>query len=118
MTSHVDEQIQARIAAAKKKRQQQRQQRAELDANRQAGLNARKTAKLRYLRGAEDHAGVTETVTVAADTLSAADGSRGDTPTTLGQSPTVATPSSGAADGNCGHTPTVASVSPTDADDE
>jgi hypothetical protein len=49
MTSHVDAQIQARIAAATKKRQQQRQQRAELDANRQAGLAARKTAKLKRL---------------------------------------------------------------------
>lgn len=45
MTSHVDAAIQARIAAARNKRQQQRQQRAELDANRQAGLEARKAAK-------------------------------------------------------------------------
>ncbi|MEU4487351.1 hypothetical protein AB0H94_21145 [Streptomyces purpurascens] len=49
MTSHVDAQIQARIAAATNKRQQQRQQRAELDANRQAGLAARKKAKLRRI---------------------------------------------------------------------
>lgn len=45
--NHVDEAIQARIAAARNKRQQQRQRRAELDANRQAGLQARHTAKLR-----------------------------------------------------------------------
>ncbi|MES9523137.1 hypothetical protein [Streptomyces capoamus] len=47
MTSHVEEQIRARIAAATNKRQQQRQQRAELDEARQAGLEARKAAKLR-----------------------------------------------------------------------
>lgn len=47
MTSHVDEQVAARIAAATNKRQQQRRQRAELDANRQAGLAARKTTKLK-----------------------------------------------------------------------
>ncbi|MFF9625388.1 hypothetical protein [Streptomyces griseosporeus] len=47
MTSYVEAQVQAAIAAAKSKRQQQRQQRAELDANRQAGLEARKRTKIR-----------------------------------------------------------------------
>ncbi|GAA2441516.1 hypothetical protein [Streptomyces glaucus] len=42
MTSHVDEQIQARITAAKNKRQQ----RAELDENRAHGLTARHLAKM------------------------------------------------------------------------
>ncbi|WP_225642692.1 hypothetical protein [Streptomyces werraensis] len=45
MTTHVDEQVQARIAAAKAKRELQAEQRAELAANRQAGLTARKKAK-------------------------------------------------------------------------
>jgi hypothetical protein len=49
LTSHVDEQVAARIAAAKYKRQQQRQRRAELDANRQAGLVARKKTKLKRI---------------------------------------------------------------------
>lgn len=47
MTSHIEQQIQARITAAKAKRQQQGQQRAELDEARQAGLEARKRAKLK-----------------------------------------------------------------------
>ncbi|MEU6101174.1 hypothetical protein [Streptomyces flaveolus] len=46
MTSHVDAQIQARIAAAKAKRQQRRRQRAELKEAREYGLQARHTAKL------------------------------------------------------------------------
>ncbi|MET8947431.1 hypothetical protein ABZX30_28780 [Streptomyces sp. NPDC004542] len=49
MTSHVDQQVQAAIAAARNKRQQQRQQRAELDANRQAGVAARHRAKLKRI---------------------------------------------------------------------
>ncbi|WP_319054099.1 hypothetical protein [Streptomyces europaeiscabiei] len=106
MTSHVDNAVAARIAAAREKRQQRRQQRAELDAARIPGLAARHDAKMRRwaqeedaamgqsptpganrrdtptvasvdltdadLRGAADHAGVTETVTVAADNPSAA----------------------------------------------
>ncbi|MFE6530035.1 hypothetical protein ACFVMA_13960 [Streptomyces rochei] len=52
MTSHVDEQIAARIAAAKLKRSKRRQQRAELDEQRQYGLEARHAAKVR--RWAED----------------------------------------------------------------
>lgn len=47
MTSHVDEQIAARIAAAKAKRAKRRQQREELDDAREHGLQARHTAKLR-----------------------------------------------------------------------
>jgi hypothetical protein len=43
VTSHVDEQVAARIAAAKNKRQQ----RAELDAARIPGLAARHNAKMR-----------------------------------------------------------------------
>ncbi|MET7294915.1 hypothetical protein ABZS79_22755 [Streptomyces griseoloalbus] len=46
MTSHVDEQIAARIAAAKAKRQQRRQQREELDKARAHGLTARHLAKM------------------------------------------------------------------------
>ena len=46
MTSHVDEQVAARIAAAKAKAQQQKQQRAEFHQRRQAGLKARRAAKL------------------------------------------------------------------------
>lgn len=47
MTSHVEQQVADRIAEARAKRQQQAQQRAELDDARQAGLAARKTAKLK-----------------------------------------------------------------------
>lgn len=49
MTSHVDEQIRARIAAARAKREQQRQQRAELAEARQHGLAARRRTKLQRL---------------------------------------------------------------------
>ncbi|MEU3435455.1 GNAT family N-acetyltransferase [Streptomyces sp. NPDC006863] len=52
MTSHVEQQIQARIAAARAKREQQRQQRAELTEARTAGLAARHRTKLQ--RQAED----------------------------------------------------------------
>ncbi|MFJ3290390.1 hypothetical protein ACIPMW_34500 [Streptomyces sp. NPDC086669] len=47
MTSHVDEQVQARIAAASAKRAKRRQQRDELDEARAHGLEARHTAKMR-----------------------------------------------------------------------
>ncbi|WP_180685326.1 hypothetical protein [Streptomyces gossypiisoli] len=47
MASHVDEQIAARIAAARLKRERRRQQRAEMDEARRYGLNARHAAKLR-----------------------------------------------------------------------
>ncbi|MFJ3719064.1 hypothetical protein [Streptomyces sp. NPDC090057] len=47
MTSHVDEQVQARIAAARAKTQQQREDREEFAERRAAGLEARKHAKLR-----------------------------------------------------------------------
>ncbi|MFD7996284.1 hypothetical protein [Streptomyces mexicanus] len=46
-TSHVDEQVQARIAAARLKREQRQQRRAELDENRAHGLQARHLAKMR-----------------------------------------------------------------------
>ncbi|MER6296863.1 hypothetical protein [Streptomyces althioticus] len=52
MTSHVDEAVQARIAAAKEKRAKRRQQREELDEARAYGLTARHAAKMR--RWAED----------------------------------------------------------------
>ncbi|MFJ6846408.1 hypothetical protein ACIQRE_27515 [Streptomyces griseoluteus] len=54
MTSHVDEAVAARIAAAKAKRRQRRQRRAELDEYRQHGLTARHTAKLARRAGEED----------------------------------------------------------------
>lgn len=47
MPSHVDQQIQARIAAARAKTQQQREERGAFAESRAAGLVARKTAKLR-----------------------------------------------------------------------
>lgn len=47
MSSHVEQQIQARIAAARAKTQQQREDRAEFARRRAAGLEARKHAKLR-----------------------------------------------------------------------
>ncbi|WP_406255453.1 hypothetical protein [Streptomyces chartreusis] len=47
MTSHVETQIQARIAAARLKRARRRQQRAELDEARTPGLQARHAAKMR-----------------------------------------------------------------------
>ncbi|WP_167534599.1 hypothetical protein [Streptomyces tendae] len=45
--SHVEITVRARIAAARLKRSKRRQQRAELDENRQHGLEARHTAKMR-----------------------------------------------------------------------
>ncbi|WP_330347503.1 hypothetical protein [Streptomyces sp. NBC_00582] len=47
MTSHIDQAVQARIAAARARQQQQREQRAELAAARAAGVEARKRTKLR-----------------------------------------------------------------------
>ena len=46
MTSHVDKQIAARIAAARARRSQRRLQRAELDEARTHGLQARHLAKM------------------------------------------------------------------------
>lgn len=46
MTSHVEQAVAARIAAARQKRATRRRQRAELDEARQYGLQARKRAKL------------------------------------------------------------------------
>lgn len=46
MTSHVDAQVQARIAAARAKTQQQREERAQFAESRSAGLVSRKRAKL------------------------------------------------------------------------
>lgn len=57
MTSYVEQQVQARIAAAKNKRQQRRQQRAELDAARIPGLAARHDAKMRRWATEEDEPG-------------------------------------------------------------
>lgn len=56
MTSHVEQQVQARIAAARRRTEDMRRQRAELAAARQRGLAQRHAAKLRHLRGADDHA--------------------------------------------------------------
>lgn len=47
MTSHVDEQIAARIAAVKAKKQQQREEREAFARQRAAGLVARKAVKVR-----------------------------------------------------------------------
>lgn len=47
MTSHVEQQIQQRIAAAKRKRDRRRQQRTELNEAREYGLQARHAAKVR-----------------------------------------------------------------------
>ena len=55
MTSHVETQIQARIAEAKARRARRRQQRAELDEARAPGLQARHAAKMR--RWADEEAG-------------------------------------------------------------
>jgi hypothetical protein len=46
MTSHVDEQIKARIAEARRKRERRRRQRAEFDEARAYGLEARVAAKV------------------------------------------------------------------------
>ncbi|MGW8684333.1 hypothetical protein ACWGNN_25330 [Streptomyces sp. NPDC055817] len=47
MTSHVDEAVAARIAAARRKTEQRRRQRAEFAEARQYGLIARKVTKNR-----------------------------------------------------------------------
>ncbi|MET9494296.1 hypothetical protein [Streptomyces sp. NPDC006552] len=54
MTSHVEQQIAARVAQAKAKRQQRRQQREEFADNRARGLQARHTAKMRRWADEED----------------------------------------------------------------
>lgn len=54
MTSHVEQQIQARIAAARAKRQQQRAERQEFTEARDHGLEARHTAKMRRWADEED----------------------------------------------------------------
>lgn len=61
-TSHVEQQVQARIAAAKVRVQAAKERRDELGAARRRGLAARHAAKLRHLaeaerrQGAEDQA--------------------------------------------------------------
>ncbi|WP_171908357.1 hypothetical protein [Streptomyces niveus] len=47
MTSHVDEQVAARIAEARRKIEQKKRRRAELAERRQYGLQARHVAKMR-----------------------------------------------------------------------
>lgn len=54
MTSHVENQIRARIAQARLKRARRRQQRAELDEARTPGLQARHAAKMRRWQEDED----------------------------------------------------------------
>ncbi|MFJ8822401.1 hypothetical protein ACIREE_11525 [Streptomyces sp. NPDC102467] len=54
MTSHVEQQIAARIAAAKSKRRQRREQRAEFVENRTHGLQARMAAKVRRWADEDD----------------------------------------------------------------
>lgn len=49
MTSYVEEQVAARIAAARRKVEEQQRRRRELAQAREAGLAARKRAKLRRL---------------------------------------------------------------------
>ncbi|MFD9430318.1 hypothetical protein [Streptomyces sp. NPDC060002] len=49
MTSHVEQAVAARIAAARAKAQQRQEQRAELGAARARGLDSRKVTKLRRL---------------------------------------------------------------------
>lgn len=47
MTSHVEQQVAARIAAARAKAEQKKRRRAELDLRRQYGLQSRHAAKMR-----------------------------------------------------------------------
>lgn len=53
VVSHVEQQVQARIAAARARRDTRRQQRDELDEARLHGLRARHTAKLRHQEGGD-----------------------------------------------------------------
>ena len=54
MTSHVDKQIAARIAAVRAKRAQRRLQRQELDEAREHGLQARQLAKVARWEAEDD----------------------------------------------------------------
>jgi hypothetical protein len=54
VTSHVERQIAARLAAAKQKRARRRRQRSELDEARGYGLQARQAAKMRRWQQDED----------------------------------------------------------------
>ncbi|MFD4790538.1 hypothetical protein ACFWN1_26495 [Streptomyces sp. NPDC058459] len=55
MTSHVEQQVAARIAAAKAKAERERQQREELAAARRAGVARRHAAKLARFAEAIDN---------------------------------------------------------------
>lgn len=59
MTSHVEQAVAARIAAAKRRTENMRRQRTELAAARKRGLAARHAQKLANLHRAEDHADMT-----------------------------------------------------------
>lgn len=54
MTNHIDEAVQARIAAARLRRERSRRRRAELDENRAHGLQARHLAKMRRWQQEDD----------------------------------------------------------------
>ena len=54
VTSHVEQQVAARIAAARARREQRRQQRAELNEARTHGLEARHATKMRRWADEED----------------------------------------------------------------
>lgn len=90
MTSHVEQAVKARIAAARRRTEDMRRQRAELAAARKRGLAARHAQKLRNLRGADGHAAMGQSPTVARSHEDLADGtetattaaSRGDMTTT------------------------------------
>lgn len=66
MTSHVEQAVKARIAAARRRTEDMRRQRAELAAARKAGLAARHAQKLR------NQASVGQTDGTAEDSLSSA----------------------------------------------
>ena len=64
MTSHVEQAVAARIAAARRRTEDMRRQRAELAAARKRGLATRHAQKLANLREADDQA---DTATVDED---------------------------------------------------
>ena len=60
---NVDDVVAEKIAAARRRAEEAKRRRAALAASRKRGLAIRHAAKLRNLRGSEDHAAVTETDT-------------------------------------------------------
>ncbi|KPC79537.1 hypothetical protein [Streptomyces sp. NRRL S-4] len=75
---NVEDIVQARIGAARVRVQAAKRRREELSAARKRGLAARHAAKLRHLRGAEDHAAMGQPPPTVTETVTAEPGQEDD----------------------------------------